>query len=787
MSHYDELSREELVRRLSEAEALARACSADREALRQSEERFRLFMDHSPTVAWIKDADGRHVYVSKTCEERFGIRLRDWYGRTDADLWPAATAEMFRKNDLEVLARDQVVQVVEETVGADGSRRHWLNVKFPMRDTAGHRFVAGVGIDITERRRAEEEARQRLREIEDLYRNAPVGLCVLDRELRWVRINERLAEFNGIPVADHIGKRLPDLLPELAEACGPGIRAVLETGQPQHNIEIVSQTPAQPGVTRSWLEHLLPITDERGQVIGLSIVVEETTDRRRAEAALRESEERLRLAQESARLGVWEWDLRTGVVRASGDLEQLYGYPQGTSNGSDSSFADRVHPDDLPDLRRTLDTAVAAHEPFDADFRVRMPDGTIRWLNCKGSAAYDLAGSPERVFGVNVDITERKVAEEALREADHRKDEFLATLAHELRNPLVPIRNAVEILKHHGPPDSGAQRVHELIERQVQHLVRLIDDLLDVSRISRGKLQLRKERVPLAAVLERALEVARPLIERAGHDLEVSLPPQPIHLDADPVRLAEVFSNLLDNACKFTERGGRIRLSVACDGTEVAVRVADSGIGITPEHLDGIFDMFVQLPATADRVRSGLGIGLALTRGLVEMHGGRIQAYSAGLGKGCTFTVRLPVAAVTSVPRREGPDPKRARDTTACRVLVVDDHPEVRESLAMLLELQGHEVATARDGLEAVEVAEQLRPDLVLLDLGMPRLDGYGACRRLREQAWGKDLKIVALTGWGQDGDRRQTKEAGFDHHLVKPVAPAALLEVVAKAWAHEG
>jgi PAS domain S-box-containing protein len=787
MSHYDELSREELVRRLSEAEALARACSADREALRQSEERFRLFMDHSPTVAWIKDADGRHVYVSKTCEERFGIRLRDWYGRTDADLWPAATAEMFRKNDLEVLARDQVVQVVEETVGADGSRRHWLNVKFPMRDTAGHRFVAGVGIDITERRRAEEEARQRLREIEDLYRNAPVGLCVLDRELRWVRINERLAEFNGIPVADHIGKRLPDLLPELAEACGPGIRAVLETGQPQHNIEIVSQTPAQPGVTRSWLEHLLPITDERGQVIGLSIVVEETTDRRRAEAALRESEERLRLAQESARLGVWEWDLRTGVVRASGDLEQLYGYPQGTSNGSDSSFADRVHPDDLPDLRRTLDTAVAAHEPFDADFRVRMPDGTIRWLNCKGSAAYDLAGSPERVFGVNVDITERKVAEEALREADHRKDEFLATLAHELRNPLVPIRNAVEILKHHGPPDSGAQRVHELIERQVQHLVRLIDDLLDVSRISRGKLQRRPERVPLAAVLERALEVARPLIERAGHDLEVSLPPQPIHLDADPVRLAEVFSNLLDNACKFTERGGRIRLSVACDGTEVAVRVADSGIGITPEHLDGIFDMFVQLPATADRVRSGLGIGLALTRGLVEMHGGRIQAYSAGLGKGCTFTVRLPVAAVTSVPRREGPDPKRARDTTACRVLVVDDHPEVRESLAMLLELQGHEVATARDGLEAVEVAEQLRPDLVLLDLGMPRLDGYGACRRLREQAWGKDLKIVALTGWGQDGDRRQTKEAGFDHHLVKPVAPAALLEVVAKAWAHEG
>jgi PAS domain S-box-containing protein len=507
---------------------------------------------------------------------------------------------------------------------------------------------------VAERECAEDEARQRLREIEDLYRNAPVGLCVLDRELRWVRINERLAEFNGIPAADHIGKRLTELLPELAEACEPGIRAVLETGEPSRNIEFVTQTPAHPGVARSWLGHLLPILDEQGQVTGLSIVVEETTA--------------------------------------------------------------------------------------------------------------------------------RKQAEEALRDADRRKDAFLATLAHELRNPLVPIRNAVEILRYKGPPDPTLHRLCDLLDRQVRHLARLIDDLLDVNRISRGKLQLRKERVVLAAVVDQALEVARPLIEGAGHDLTVSLPRQPVHLEADPVRLAQVISNLLDNACKFTERGGRIRLSVAGDVAEVVVRVEDSGIGMAPDQLPRVFDMFAQGPAAGERVRSGLGIGLALTRGLVEMHGGRIEAQSEGPGKGSTFIVRLPAARPLPLPGGSTLEP--GRDTKPCRILVVDDHPDVLESLAMLLELRGHDVATARDGLEAVEVAERFRPELMLLDLGMPRLDGYEACRRIREQVWGKNLMIVALTGWGQDSDRRRAEEARFDDHLVKPVAPSALIEVVAKAQA---
>jgi CheY-like chemotaxis protein len=344
----------------------------------------------------------------------------------------------------------------------------------------------------------------------------------------------------------------------------------------------------------------------------------------------------------------------------------------------------------------------------------------------------------------------------------------------------VPIRNAVEIMRHQIALDPAVHRACDLLDRQVQHLVRLIDDLLDVSRISRGKLHLRRERIALSAVLDQALEVVRPLVQGAGQDLDLSLPADPVYLDADPVRLAQVFANLLDNAAKFTERGGRIRLSAACDGTEVAVSVEDSGAGIAPEHLPSVFELFAQLPAAPGRVRSGLGIGLALTRGLVEMHGGRIEAHSAGPGKGSTFMVRLPLVAAASVPLPDGPVTAPAPHAGGCRILVADDHPDVRESLAMLLELRGHEVATACDGVEAFEAAARLRPDLLLLDLGMPRLDGYGACRRIREQAWGRDLTVIALTGWGRDGDRRQTEEAGFDDHLVKPVAPAALLEIVA-------
>ncbi len=635
----------------------------ERVALRRREERLRLATDASDLGLYDADAVTGEVYWSPAMRRLLGVTA-------DAQPPPLGEVPHFVHPD----DAAQVRRLFEEALAPSGAGRFFNEHRIVRPDGSvrwvraqGQVICGGTGeerravrvvgalMDITDRKHAEEEARQRLAEIEDLYRNAPVGLCVLDRELRWVRINDRLAEFNGFSATNHVGRRLRDLLPSLAEAVEPGILDVFATGRPRHGVEIVGETPAQPGVTRSWVEHLLPLLDERGEVTGVSIVVEETTERRRAE--------------------------------------------------------------------------------------------------------------------------------DMLREADRRKDEFLATLAHELRNPLVPIRNAVEILRLQATPDPALQRVADLLDRQVQHLVRLVDDLLDVARISRGKLALRRERVALADVLDRAVEAVRPSIEGSGQQLAVSLPPQPVALDADPVRLSQVFCNLLDNASKFTGRGGSIRVDVQCEGAEVTIAVSDSGIGIAAGQLPSVFDMFAQLPMAAGSVRSGLGIGLALTRGLVAMHGGRIEARSDGLGKGSTFVVRLPQAPEAgSVSRLQRSTAVGA--SAACHVLVADDHADVLDSLVMLLQLHGHEVTTARDGVEAVDAASRRLPDLVLLDLGMPRLDGHEACRRIRGLPGGHRPTIVALSGWGQPGDRRRTEEAGFDGHLVKPAAPAAILELVAKALA---
>jgi PAS domain S-box-containing protein len=379
------------------------------------------------------------------------------------------------------------------------------------------------------------------------------------------------------------------------------------------------------------------------------------------------------------------------------------------------------------------------------------------------------------------DLIERKRTEQALRDADRKKDEFLATLAHELRNPLAPIRNAVQILIAKGPPILELQWARGVIDRQVQLMARLLEDLLDVSRISRNQMELRTERVDLAAMVEAAVETSRPVIEAGGHELSVILPPEPIQLEADPVRLAQVFANILNNAAKYTEEGGRIRLSAERQGSDVIVSVKDSGIGIAAEMLPRIFEIFSQAKPALVRSQGGLGIGLSLVKGLVELHGGSIVARSGGPGQGSEFAVRLPVAAETPGQElaRPGKDdgqlpvPKR-------RVLIVDDNRDSADSLAMLLRLMGHEVGTAYDGEQAVEAAEDLRPDVGLLDIGMPRLNGYDACRRIREQPWGQGVFLIALTGWGQEEDRRRTEEAGFNHHIVKPVDPVALMKLLA-------
>ena len=369
---------------------------------------------------------------------------------------------------------------------------------------------------------------------------------------------------------------------------------------------------------------------------------------------------------------------------------------------------------------------------------------------------------------------------------DRKKDEFLATLAHELRNPLAPIRNAVSYLQIKGPPEPDLQNAREIIERQVRQMTRLVDDLLDISRVTRGKIALQRERVGLNLVLTNAVEASRPVIEAARHDLSVTVPSEPLMVEGDVTRLSQVFGNLLTNAAKYTDPGGQIRVTVRREGSDAVVSVSDTGIGISAEHLPRLFDMFSQVAPALERTQGGLGIGLALVKSLVEMHGGRVEARSPGLGKGSEFLVRLPAveparpAPAADRPRAAGPHHGRPRR----RILIADDNADAAQSLAMMLRVLGHDVRTAPDGQAAVDLAEAFRPELVLLDIGMPRLNGYDAARHLRLQPWSQNVTLVALTGWGQDEDKRRATEAGFDHHFTKPIAPNALDSLLAELQA---
>jgi signal transduction histidine kinase len=372
---------------------------------------------------------------------------------------------------------------------------------------------------------------------------------------------------------------------------------------------------------------------------------------------------------------------------------------------------------------------------------------------------------------------------EQLAEMDRRKDEFLATLAHELRNPLAPIRNLLQVLKMPRLDAATIERSRGTMERQVQHLVRLVDDLLDVSRVMRGKVALRKEPVELARVVARAVETAQPLIEAQGHELILDLPSESLLLDADPVRLAQVVGNLLTNAAKYTEPKGRISVTAGREGDRALLCVRDTGIGIAPGMLPKVFELFVQVDHTSTKAQGGLGIGLTLAKNLVEMHGGTVEARSAGLGHGSEFAVRLPLAVVEPKAPSESKTaarPQQAATAHGHRLLVVDDNEDAAESLALLLRLQGHEVRVAHDGPAALAMLNGYQPEMVFLDIGMPGMDGYEVASRLRQRPGLEDLRLAALTGWGQREDRRRTAEAGFDHHLVKPVEPALLEQVLA-------
>ena len=537
-----------------------------------------------------------------------------------------------------------------------------------------------------------------------------------------------------------------------------------------------------------------PISDAGGNIVGGVVLITDIDKEKSASEALRINQERLNLAQKASRAGSFEWNILTNAVIWSEETEALFGLSPGSFGGSYDGWTRCVHPEDLPraeqELRRWLTEGEGVSE-----YRAIWPDGSVRWIQARGKVFFDEAGEPSRWVGINIDVTERKLMDEslrrqaeALREADRRKNEFLAILAHELRNPLAPISNAIQILTLRGDDPALVAQTKEVMERQVHQMTRMVDELLEVSRIGRGKISLQTAPLDLAEVVATAVETSRPLVEARRHTLTVSLPERRARVEADGARLAQVLSNLLNNAAKYTEEGGRIDLIVEQAQAEVVIRVRDNGIGMAPERLTNVFDMFEQIEGEADRSQGGLGIGLTLARSLVELHGGKIEAHSDGLGKGSEFVTRLPALAEPAPESAPKPaeKPHAPSATDARRVLVVDDNVDSAESMAVLLRLYGHDVRLAHDGEAAMEAALAFRPDVMFLDIDLPKMDGYEVARRLRIEPAMRGMTIVAMTGYGQEEERRRTREAGFHSHLVKPVDFDMLQELLSSLQANQ-
>jgi PAS domain S-box-containing protein len=523
--------------------------------------------------------------------------------------------------------------------------------------------------------------------------------------------------------------------------------------------------------------------DEIGLVIdAFNNMLDEVQTRSRA---LETSEKLYRAIGESINYGVWVTDANGRLIYISDSFLKLVGMTM--QQAADEGWGRVLHPEDAADTLEAWRECARTGSAWYREHRYLGVDGKYHAILAQGVPIRDAAGNIQRWAGINLDISRLKNTERALLEADRRKDEFLATLAHELRNPLAPIRNAVRILDSDAADDRQRKWGREVISRQVQRMSLLLDDLLDVSRITRGQLELKKDYVDLRTVVGDAVETARPLLEAKRHQLVVNLPSDNVRLEADPLRLSQVIGNLLTNAAKYTDPEGRIELAARLENAELVISIRDDGIGLSEEVMPGLFTMFSQVNSAIDRAEGGLGIGLALVKGLVALHGGRVEVRSEGLGRGSEFIVHLPhkVLAPASVEVEE-PSHGAANSTAVRRgrVLVVDDNRDAAESLGLVLRFMGYEVSIAYSGAEALELGAVERPRAAIIDIGMPGMSGHEVARRLRREAWGRNAVLVALTGWGQDTDKQAARAAGFDDHMTKPVDPDDVEAVITKLLA---
>lgn len=627
---------------------------------------------------------------------------------------------------------------------------------------ASARDAGLTSLDQLARHLAEREAELRL--ITELL---PVYILRADARLRYRFVNPAYARRFGREPADLVGRSIEETIGEQAFAATKPYLEQLLAGVP---VQYEASIPYDGLGTRFMRSSNVPEFDEHGRVTGFVGVLIDLSDRRQTEQALIESEVRFRTMADNISQLAWMADERGSVFWYNRRWFEFTGTTLDQMQGW--GWTAVHHPDHVDRVVRRIQASWDSGEVWEDTFPLRGKDGEYRWFLSRALPVHDASGRIVRWFGTNTDITERRRAEEALREADRRKDEFIALLAHELRNPLAPLRHGLEIQRLAGSDVAALEQARTMMERQVNHMVRLVDDLLDVSRISSGKLVLRRSRIDVRDAVRNALEAVEPTMRESRHDVRVCLPAEPLCVEADSVRLTQVFSNLLNNAARYTPAHGCISVSAAREGDVVVVSVSDNGIGISPEMLQQVFDPFTQIRPAGESAQGGLGLGLPLARSLVSMHGGSIAATSEGLGRGAKFDVRLPldsacVSAAEPTPAREG--------ATGARVLVVDDNVDAAQSLAMLLELMGYDAQAVYSGRAALEAAAEYDPVAVILDIGMPGMNGYEVARRLRESTDSKNVALIALSGFAQDDDRSRSMRTGFDAHLVKPVEPETL------------
>ena len=741
---------------------------------RRGQEHLELLSDTVPALISYVGPDRCYRTCNAEYSKWFGLRREQLIGRPMREVLGPEAWRVVGPH-VERAFAGKVSEFEAEVDYRYGGRR-WIHARYtPHRDSLG--AVIGVVILVTDisGRKQSEHARARLAAIVDSSDDAIISKNLDGTIMSW---NKSATRLFGYSADEAIGKPVTMLIPADRLHEETVILARVRAG---------SLMPAYDTVRRrkdgSLVDVSLSVSPiiEEGKIVGASKIARDITARKQVEERIRQSREALSGLVERAPFGVFIVDSQLRITQMNAGSQTGAFRNVRPVIGRDLGEALRiiwppeVAAEALAVFRRTLATGepyisrnftqarrdIDAVESYEWEVhRLRLPDGQY------GVATYYF------------DSTRLRQAEQALREADRRKDEFLATLAHELRNPLAPIRNGLQILRLAGSEQQSTQQVLEMIERQLSHLIRLVDDLMEVARVTRGKIELRREPIDLATVVRNAVDTSRPLIEAARHELTVDVDTEPLTVMADPVRLAQVIANLLNNAAKYTDEGGRIFVRAGRDGASAIVSVRDNGVGIPSDMLAHVFDLFAQANRTYQRAQGGLGIGLTLVRSLVELHGGSVVAKSDGPGLGSEFIVRLPLGL--ELPA--GGEPTQTQGTGelgAHRILVVDDSRDAAESLAILLRHLGADVQIAGDGQEALAVLETYRPSVVLLDIGMPGMDGFEVARRARQRQSGRDATLIALSGWGQDEDRRRSEEAGIDYHFVKPVDVDALTRLL--------